>query len=133
MTSGHPYFSFFNSKGRFRQGGHEFSFVLNHGPLPAGKIVLHKCHNSECVRGSHLYAGTYSENIKDDFSAGKRPNKSRRLMTKEQVRELRRLADGGGHYKDLAKKFGVSPVCALEAILRTTYKNVRRSRNQNVA
>lgn len=49
---------------------HRFSYALANGPIPNGCMVLHKCNNPACVRPSHLYAGTNSDNMKDRASSG---------------------------------------------------------------
>ena len=63
--------------GRGRRGegniyAHRLSFSIHFGRLPASKLVLHKCNNFSCVKPSHLYAGTYRENILQAYRDGLR-------------------------------------------------------------
>lgn len=51
-----------------------FAYELFYGPLK--HCCLHKCDNSLCVRPTHLYDGTLSQNSKDAW--GRHPNKERR-------------------------------------------------------
>jgi len=44
---------------------HRVSWEISNGPIPAGMHVLHKCDNPRCVRPSHLFLGTNSDNMSD--------------------------------------------------------------------
>lgn len=54
---------------------HRLAWVLMNGPIPAGKLVLHKppCFNRACVR--HLYLGDQLQNVKDCKEAGRERHK----------------------------------------------------------
>lgn len=44
---------------------HRVSYTLFIGPIPEGMYVLHTCDVRNCVRPSHLYAGTFEDNMAD--------------------------------------------------------------------
>jgi hypothetical protein len=44
---------------------HRLVYPLTGRQIPRGKHVLHHCDNPACVRPSHLYVGTASDNAKD--------------------------------------------------------------------
>jgi hypothetical protein len=41
---------------------HKYSYELANGPVPAGLVVDHVCHETRCVRPSHLRAVTRKQN-----------------------------------------------------------------------
>jgi hypothetical protein len=44
---------------------HRVAYKIQAEDDPQDKVVCHKCDNRRCVRGSHLWTGTYQENIQD--------------------------------------------------------------------
>lgn len=49
---------------------HRASMIIEHGGIPDGKWVLHKCNVRACVRPDHLYFGTPQDNSNDMKKAG---------------------------------------------------------------
>jgi hypothetical protein len=50
---------------------HRISYVIHHGPIPAGMVVRHKCDNPECSNPDHLELGTDAENVGDRIARGR--------------------------------------------------------------
>lgn len=50
---------------------HRVAWELTHGPIPSELCVLHRCDNRRCVRPSHLWLGTSSENTADRHAKGR--------------------------------------------------------------
>ncbi len=120
-----------NGYGAFRIGGvgskveqaHRVAWVLQHGPIPSGMMVLHKCDNRRCVR--HLYLGDHAQNMQDmcdrtvcrgdNHWSRKYPNKVRRgiahhgaKLDPQQVESLRVTYAAGVHsQRDLAALYGI--------------------------
>lgn len=85
---------------------HVASWILNVGPVPEGKRVLHCCpgkHLGSCVSPMHLYIGTDRNNRLDGTLQG-----TQAILTPEQVHEIKsRYANGGITQTALAREFGV--------------------------
>jgi hypothetical protein len=87
------------------------SYELNHGPIPKGKHVLHRCDNPPCVNPAHLFLGSNLDNIADKVSKGRQakgPGIKRNKLAPEDIPEIRRYLKFGNKHTDIAKDFGVS-------------------------
>jgi len=73
------------------------SWILHHGDIPPGMLVLHKCiATPNCVNPDHLYLGDAMRNVQDCIEQGRkvviRGEQHRfHILTEEQVREIRPL------------------------------------------
>jgi hypothetical protein len=97
---------------------HRLSYIINVGPIPSGRLILHSCDNRACVNPSHLRIGTHADNVADMVARGRnklcgkcdsgfgRPGESngQSKLTKEAVAEIRSTT---GQTKSLARKYGV--------------------------
>lgn len=95
---------------------------LARGPAPGlGYEAAHSCGNGHggCVNPNHLCWKTSQENSIDMIAHGTaRPKgRPRRLLSIEQVRELRSLAKSGTPYNVLAGQFGVRPRYVSHVVL----------------
>ena len=50
---------------------HRLAWELKNGPLPAGKMALHRCNVRCCVNPDHIYPGTAADNTADMMRAGR--------------------------------------------------------------
>lgn len=104
--------------GRFQfegrpMGVHRLSWLLHHGPIPAGLHVLHRCDNPPCVNPDHLWLGTNDDNIADRHAKGRDAHNAgeagaRAKLTERQVLDIRAAAAGGAGLGDLARLYRVS-------------------------
>ena len=86
---------------------HRASWMIHYGPIPPGLCVCHLCDKQRRVRPDHLFLGTKGDNNRD--CASKRRHVGNRLLTKQQVQEIRDLyATGSWKQADLARRFGVT-------------------------
>lgn len=89
-----------------KKAAHRVSWELvNDDPIPDGMHVCHRCDNPPCVRPSHLFLGTHSDNMKDCAKKGRNvlivsPDLWRRgkdhwtrSKTKKAKTELKKISD----------------------------------------
>jgi hypothetical protein len=50
---------------------HRVAYVMAHGDLPAGVLVMHSCDTPLCVNPAHLSLGTDADNVRDAISKGR--------------------------------------------------------------
>jgi hypothetical protein len=91
------------SAGRFRQGygmfwfqrrnhyANRIAYLSEHGSIPDGLNVLHRCDNPPCCNPAHLFLGTDSDNTADMHSKG-RHSFGERHWTVRQPDKVRRGA-----------------------------------------
>ena len=65
-----------NGYGRWNVGhrsclAHRETYRRNHGDIPHGLVVRHRCDNRLCVRLSHLLLGTQHDNMQDMVERGR--------------------------------------------------------------
>lgn len=110
---------------------HRISWELANGPIQNGKLVLHKCDNPACVRPSHLFIGTHSDNYADaksknriryGTSPGVKSGNSK--FTMRDIEKIRRLAaDGKLTAVEIANSFGVNPRTISRIAVGKSYRN----------
>lgn len=109
------------SRGGIRVVASRAAWELENGPIPDGLWVLHRCDRRICVRVSHLYLGTPSENATDCAERG--PHNTAKLNP-QLVREMRRRYAAGENTKTLASAFDVSYFTAYKVTRRLTWRRV---------
>ena len=106
---------------KIRRGGgnkrvflHRYIYELEHGPIPDGMVVRHKCDNPACINPDHLELGTVADNNRDARVRGRhrsgRPRgrmNGHNKLTEQQVLEIRH---SDLSLRQLAKIYGVSPI-----------------------
>ena len=95
---------------------HRVAYFLEHGKLPDGGVVRHKCDNPSCCLPDHLVPGTQRDNMKDMVDRGrstgnKRDNRGEgnpfAKLKWEQVREIRQQPATVTNV-ELARRYGVT-------------------------
>lgn len=112
---------------------HRVSYEIAFGKIPDGKEICHTCDNPSCVRPSHLFAGTHSENIRDSVNKGRgylqkhpedRQGERHPLakLTEEHVNDIRNSK--GKSQSQLAKQYGVCRWTIRRILSRISWKNI---------
>lgn len=92
-------------------GAHRAAWLLVHGPIPSGLVVLHRCDTPECVNPAHLFLGTQQENMADMRSKGREARGSRHgqaKITEADLILIQRLRAQGKSQYAIAKVIGLN-------------------------
>lgn len=106
---------------------HRRLWEIYFGLILDGACVCHRCDNRPCIRPSHLFLGTYTENEKDKHNKGREARGERHGLAKLDaftVRLLRRLHKRGLSQALLGRVFGVDKATVRMVCLRRTWVHV---------
>lgn len=117
-------------------GAHQFSWKINHGEIPPGKAVLHKCDVRLCVNPHHLFLGTARDNVHDMLNKRRNARGEKQgsaKLTTEQVLEIRRdYVRGITSQRSFAEKFGVSTRMVSYVVAGRWWKHLtNKSKDKN--
>lgn len=113
---------------------HRVSFEIEHGSIPDGMFVCHRCDTPRCVNPAHLFAGSAQDNAVDALTKGRmlpyagrvqngRANLNARL-TDTTVAAIRRDRAAGMKLVPLAAKYGVGYSTVRDVVHRRTWTHV---------
>lgn len=102
---------------------HRLMWEAHNGPIPSGKIVLHKCDTPACVNPDHLRAGTHADNMRDMAERGRCNVKSAKL-TPQHVRTIRREY-GQKSSVELGRAFGVHGGTIMDVVRGNYWRHVQ--------
>jgi hypothetical protein len=109
---------------------HRFAYVLQVGEIPQGLAVCHRCDIPLCVRGDHLFTGTWTDNARDKESKGRHyhfrgEENPVSKLTESQVREIRfRYAAEDVSFVTLGGDYGVTGANVRHIVRRKTWRHV---------
>lgn len=108
------------SHGDKRYSAHRASWVFhNQSAVPDGLCVCHHCDNRECVNPGHLFLGMPQDNVQDCIRKSRNKSgfclghlhgrkKRKRVLTDDQVREIRATLYNREPLRCIAERYGVS-------------------------
>lgn len=91
---------------------HRMAFVLSNGPIPDGKMVLHRCDNRACINVDHLFLGNQIDNMRDMKVRRRGPGVN---LFPLDVLAIRAHLSMGKSTKGIADMFGVEQ-CTVRGI-----------------
>jgi len=120
--------------GRFRLNGflfrvHRVAFAIMNGD--AELQVCHHCNNPPCCNPKHLYAGTQVDNIQQCIAEGRftrgdncGEKQGHAKLTEADVREIRRLREGGWLQREIAEEYGIYQSTVSKICLGRNWKHI---------
>lgn len=106
---------------------HRFAYEMKNGPIDRALLVCHRCDHPTCVRPSHLFAGTPSDNMQDCVAKGRvarmpgEANPAARF-TNAEAESIRDEWIDGASKASLARKHGVSFPTIADIVAGRSYK-----------
>ena len=109
---------------------HRLSWIIHHGHIPKGKLVLHRCDNPSCVNPNHLYIGNYKDNSNDCSVRGRRrvlvgeetgnSKLTNRIVSKIRNMNIFNLSD----QEKVAKRYKIGRSTIRDVIFGRTWKHL---------
>lgn len=89
---------------------HRASYALHCGPIPAGKIVCHKCDVRNCINPDHFFLGTHRDNMLDKVAKGRGGyvKGDAHPLTILKAAAVRAIRASSGTHRELAAQYGVA-------------------------
>jgi hypothetical protein len=107
---------------------HRYAWARQHGEIPKGLIVRHKCDNPKCVNHEHLDVGTHTDNVADMDARGRRinaqPKGSRCAASKVKEADIPKIRADNRRQIDIAKDYGISEAVVSKIKLRQAWGHV---------
>lgn len=127
--------STYGEGGRKTYPAHKVSWELATGEkVRTGLLVCHHCDNRRCIRPSHLFVGTHTDNMRDMWAKGRGWNHKPPVMRGEnsmqsrvsaaQVIEFRRLFLTGISCRELAKQFNLGHCLVSNAVSGRSWAHI---------
>lgn len=90
-------------------------------------FVLHKCDNRLCCNPAHFFLGSFSDNMVDAYSKGRKRQRggdahTNAKLSNAQAEEIRKRYAAGERQVPLAKEFNVSQRAISLIVREETYK-----------
>lgn len=110
---------------------HRVAWEAQYGPIPAGKVLCHKCDNPGCVNPDHMTVGTQADNVADMVRKGRENRDPRPYQQGERNQNSRITADvvrsillSPLPQREAAKAFGVAPSWVQRIRKREVWQHV---------
>lgn len=118
--------------GSYYTHAHRAAYMLAHGPIPKGTVIMHKCDCARCVNPSHLLRGTQLENIRDMIAKGRRgytglkgERNPKSKLTREEVHQIRQEFKKGQTRAELARTYSVNWTTINRIVKRRYWRRLK--------
>jgi hypothetical protein len=119
---------FSTAPGRFKTAHRAVWEVANGRPLVSIEVACHICDNPRCVRPSHVFIGTQTDNMRDMHSKMRHSHGEHvpgSKLTADQVRDIRRRYwSNTATQGELAREHGLNRATIWSVVHRRTWKHV---------
>jgi len=111
MTHGRGGYGLIEDRG-VRYLANRVAWLLKTRSDPGHLCVLHRCDNPPCVRPSHLFLGTFEDNMRDRIRKGrtvavKGSEHFRAKLKESDIPAIRRMLANGISLRKIGERFGV--------------------------
>jgi hypothetical protein len=115
---------------------HRLSWIIHNGEIPPRGCICHKCDNPPCSNPTHLFLGSYRDNIMDARAKGRMVTteacirrgeaNNKAKLTAAKVTEIRALyATATRNQVQLASDYSVTQAAIWAVLNRKTWKHVQ--------
>jgi hypothetical protein len=95
---------------------HRIAYALEHGSVPDGALVCHRCDNPPCCNAAHLFAGSAKDNVDDMARKGRRGRQGAKLKPEQALAIFTRYAAGETNKTRLGGAYGISGKTVLDIV-----------------
>jgi hypothetical protein len=105
---------------------HRTAYTIQHGDIPEGMLVRHKCDNDKCINPEHLELGTHKENMEDRSKRGRTCKGAQHhsaKLTDTTALEIYNLR-GSETMTEVAKRFGITKQIVCKLWKKQSWKHI---------
>lgn len=109
---------------------HRVAWELEHGPVPHGLCVCHRCDTPACVRPDHLFLATNAENLRDMAQKGRSQIGTKHhnaRLTESDVEAILRERAAGDTLLAIATRHGIAFQTVSKIIHGQLWKHLHHS------
>jgi len=86
---------------------HRVAFEIANGPIPQGAYVLHRCDVPQCINTTHLFLGSFNENMADMVRKGRQQKGERHAHAKLNTEKVLAIRSDQRPQRTIATEFGI--------------------------
>ncbi len=87
---------------------HRAAWMLVHGDIPDGMVIMHACDNPSCVNHEHLRLGTQKDNIADMIAKKRQGRSPLQKLFPADIDAIHKMRSEGLTHRAIASRLGVS-------------------------